>query len=502
MRTSLKWLVLAGVPALAPACFSSNNEPPPTDDASSPEPDAQSTPDQTAPPQPEAAPPEAAPDVQADHYVAEAAPPQEASVDAGPAPVTVVVRSALGLEQGATVVYQDAFNQVLGTVLTDALGTASLVVPAGVEVTAFMGNALAPRMVTIESVVPGDTLSVYDTSNDGTTTQVAVDFAPDAGPPPGTNTTYGYIGDCYIYGVPSSTSLGNGECELHGQFPVIVVATSGSDGGYSDFAYTFSKANTVSPDGGTSVLLPGPWYTDLGTETFVAANADAGSLPAGGSWFFSMDEIASSVPTPWEYGFDVSMMPVAAIATHPRFADAYQGEVAFIRYSGATQSVTGIATKPLGDAGTTSFDLTQVLPTIDSVNLQTAGMILTWTSDAGSFPSADGVLAQISWSDTTDAGDSIQGTWALVAPPGVVSATLPAVPTAVASLGPSPSAMFATPTVAVVEADFITGYDQLRAQASALPLSQNLVVGGYGNQVPALPVDGTVKLTAITQAGD
>jgi hypothetical protein len=83
-----------------------------------------------------------------------------------------------------------------------------------------------------------------------------------------------------------------------------------------------------------------------------------------------------------------------------------------------------------------------------------------------------------------------------------VTATLPAIPAALQSLAPQSTAYFPTPVVAVVEADFVTGYDQLRAQASTLPITASLVNGSGGNEVPALPVDGTLRLTAITQAGD
>jgi hypothetical protein len=509
MRTSLKCLAVLGGSAAVLAlsgCFSGSNPPPDMDAAM--EPDTGSNPDSTTP-LPDAPAPEAGHDATADTYVAEAAveaAAPEASVDAGPPPVTVVVTSALGPEQGVSVVFQDAFNQIIATVTTDATGRASAFVPVGSEITAYMGNVAAPRLVTIEGVVPGDVLGVYDTSSDGNLGTFTVDLAPDAAAPPGTSALYGYAGDCSFSGTGSVASLQSGDCVSQGKFPVVLFADGTTDAGYGRLAYTYSKGNPVATDGGnTSVVMPGPWYTALGSQTITATNVDAGVGMLGPyGWTGVADEITGGVPTPSSTNIDFTADASVGVELHPGFADSLQAELNFIQYSGATnsQSVTAIVTNPAGDAGTTTFDMGQVLPLIDQVSFAKPSRVLTWGSEAGTLPVGDGVLASLEWGDTTDAGVTVQGTWTIVAPPGVRTVTLPAAPPALATLAPSSTASFYTPTVAIVDADFIAGYDQLRVQAGALPLSKNLVQGRYGNQSPPLPVDGTLRLTAITQAGD
>ncbi len=501
MRPSLKWLALAGLPALVPACFGSDNSNP-TPDAATVDLDAGSTPDTTTP-ESEAAPPEASPpDAQADTYVAPEAEAPEASVDAGLPAVTVVVRNVVGPEPGVSVVFQDAFNEVLGTVTTDALGRASLVVPAGVQITAVMGTIEQPRLVTIQAVQPGDVLAVYDPTADGANGGVAVSLAPDAGAPPGTNSTYALVGHCYVP-VPGTTTIAP-DCQSQGSFPVLVVATAGADGGYGDFAYTYTSGTTATDGGVANVVAPGPWYAPLGSQTLTATNVDidAGGTTGSAEWQLTVDSIHLGVTTPSTYYFAATDPYTDGVNTYPGFADSLQAEYNVTVFNSGNQSVDVMARKPLADGGATVFDSSQLLPIIDSLGFDTGSMILTWGSSRGSLAGADGVLAVVSWTDSTDAGAAISGSWTLVAPPGVVTARLPAIPAALQSLAPQSTAYFPTPVVAVVEADFVTGYDELRAQASTLPVTGNLVNGSGGNQAPPLPVDGTLRLTAITRPGD
>ena len=103
----------------------------------------------------------------------------------------------------------------------------------------------------------------------------------------------------------------------------------------------------------------------------------------------------------------------------------------------------------------------------------------------------------------TPSSGTITGTWTLVAPGTVSSITAPAVSNIVASRVPSASATLATPVVMVVEADFAPSYDALRAQPGVFQLSPQLLGGGSGShEAPLLPVDGTLKYSAVTVNGD
>jgi hypothetical protein len=518
MRTAVKWLAFAAVPAFASACFSSSAGPSTADSAT--EPDDGGTSDAPAQPGPEGSTPDAAPsdaspdapsdaggvaDVSADTYVAEAAAADAApDMQAPPVPVvTVVVASALGPEQGVPVVFDDGYGQVLATGTTDALGRASAAVPAGSQVTALMGPVTAPQISTIQGVAPPDVLSFYDTSNDtsGNWPDVHVAFAADAGPPPGTSDVRASIGDCNV-SIPGDVTLSPECISASGAFPVLAIAQAGADGGYADLAYTFSKGNTLAPqDGVTNITLPGPWYTDMGYQTVGEINPPSSS---SGYSDLSLIAIASNVPTRASNSQDsvyYNQTPTAQFPIYPEYYDALQAEGNVSVYEDFGLSVAGIATRGLGDAGTTTFDLSQGLPLIDSVAVDTtipSRPILTWGASAGSLASADGIVAQITWQD----GDT-SGSWTILAPGTATSITAPAVSGLAAQWVPSATASVATPILFIVDADFITSYAELRTQASVFQITPNLYQGATGqNDAPMLPVDGTLRYTAVTVNGD
>jgi hypothetical protein len=504
----LKWLLVAGVPVFAPACFSNNNSQPGSDagaprfDAGLPAVDA------TLPRGPDGSAPEAAPDT----YVAEASVPDAPVPEAGPQPVTVVVHSALGPEQGVTVVFQDASGAVLFTGITDALGSASAFVPAGSQATALMGTVASPSLMTIQGVAPGDVLAVYDSSSDLTTSQVSIDVAPDAGPPPGAASFIAHIGGC-SYGfisfpvqIPLSPSY---DCQAQGAFSVLLNAQAGADGGYADLGYAVQKGNMLPPDGGVAyVTMTGAWSTTTGTETLVPTNVPAGTNP-----LMSLAEVANGVSTPDNFSVFVDDAGTQdyVFKTFPGLGDSLQGEAAlynpsFLLNSTYALAVSGVATKRLGDSGTSTFDLGQNFPLITQASIDASSQAqpaVAWGSEAGALTPADGVFVAVSWSDLTDAGAPVRGRWTIVAPPASSSVTAPALPPASASWAPSPTASFvAVPVVVVVDADFVADYAQLRAQAGSLPISASVLNGRSTNVAPPLPADGTLKLTAITASGD
>jgi hypothetical protein len=493
------WVSLAAAPFVAAGCFGGSNNPGPAEDAAGAADSgvAEAAPiDATNPPEDSAAD-RSVPDAQPDAVAAEA--------EAGPALVTVAVRSALGVEEGVTVVFQDASGAVLASAVTNAGGVASQMVVAGSQVTALMGTPLAPQLVTIESVAPGDVLSLYDTKNDPTNFTVGVALGPDAAAPAGTETVYVRIGDCYLDEVPGTTTIEDPSCQSQGQFPVYAYAQGGPDAGNAVLGYTYQKGNAVPTDGGTAnVTLNGPWLTTTGTQTVATTFPDAA---ANGSYLI-LDEIASGVSTssPTHYGGGPGYQSIS-VPTHPGFDDDLQAEANFYLATSNTIFVSALATRGLGDSGTTTIDLGQALPLLGGLSLDVSNptqATVVWGTDAGSLASADGVIAEFFWTDTTDAGDYVQGSWEIVAPATTTTLTAPAVPASVASWAPSAAAIInpRTPVVAAVEADFLAGYAQLRAEVGSLPLAPNLIGGYTDTTTPPLPQDGTLRLTAITQNGD
>jgi hypothetical protein len=511
-----KWLVLGVVPAVAMGCFSSSN-PGPSDsgetdavfDTTSPELDSSAPEVAVEAAAPEGAVPEAAPD----QYVAEAASGDagDAGVEAGAVPtVSVLVRNALGVEPGVTVVFQDASGQPVGSVVTDALGVAASPVDAlgsdGAsvtvgEVTVVLGSPTEPQLVTIQAVEANDQLGVYDSALDPQSTAVPLAFAADAGPPPGTAATQVFAGGCRG-NVPGFLYLSGG-CTFQGQFPVLVLAIAGEDGGSADFAYTFTKNNTVPADGGT-LVLPGPWYPTDTAFAFDVLNSSLGPSPEESGTSVSLSEVAGGVS--YTTVRVAGTFPNFTYATHPVYDEALQGEVDYEsdEYSGTGQAVSATATRVSPDAGAASVDVSQVLPYVTSLGIDSttpAQPTVSW-STASPLGTIDGFVAQIAWSGTNDAGVAVNGSWTVVSPPSAASATLPALPSEVSAWAPSSAAVFSqSPVVVGLDATFLTGgYTQLRAQASTLPITSNLIEDD-DPFAPALPANGTLQLTGITGPG-
>jgi hypothetical protein len=524
MRIAVRWLAIGALPALVSACFSSSNNPPGPDSGEGS--DAPGGDDAVSPPGSDGASPEAAPVADAAHEGA--APPADATTDSpidgasqddasaeasGPVEasvpgVTVVVRSALGLEQGVNVVFEDGYGQVLVTTYTDANGRLFQPVPPGSQVTVVMGTPAKPQLETIQAIAPGDVLEFYDGSFDGAANpQVAVTLNPDANPPAGTAGVNGRIGDCSVQ-IPGSVYLQPRCLNAAGQFPLLAVATGGADAGYLDLGYAFMKDIPLAPDdaGVTNVVLSGPWYTDIGSDTIGLMNVPPatsyedlwnGEMVDGLSMTINNYSTSSYYTTPTSQG-----------ATYPAFFDDLVAEAnVSTSYNYGTSgntyrlAVSGIATRGLGDAGTTTFDMSAALPFINDVAVDTtipAQPIISWGTANGSLSSAKGVVVQITWTD-----QSVSGSWVFVAPGTVTSITAPAVSNLVATWVPTATAQVATPTMMAVDATFLPSYDALRAQPGVLQLPPQLLGGGSGTpEAPPLPVDGTLRYTAATFNGD
>jgi len=445
----------------------------------------------------------------------------DAPVEAGPQPVTVVVTNAAGAEQGVPVVFQQASGAVIASATTNAAGIVSQLQPAGVQVTIVLGTSAAPSLFTIEQVAPGDTLAVYDRSADVTNGQVSVDSWSDAGPP-GTASYEVDVGSCNTFGAgpPLVVFLGTA-CPVAGQFPVLVTSR---DINGAALGYAWQKGNTLPGDGGVAhVAVGGAWSTTTDTLTlttdspppFAAANSDNGYLgfsaivngmgTEGANSYFGgigADDGGVTWPFPYADGYPEHLQTEANVTNYGTSA------------SGNGVTISAIATRGAGDAGsaTTNLAISQLLPPIQTASIDaTTNPVqptVTWDiGDAGSVATTDGVVVAFTWSGNDDGG-FVNGIWTIVAPPTASSVQVPALPAAQADHAPFSGAFFSNePAVLIVEATFLSGYAQLRAQAGTAALTSqfnsNLSFSSSSPiVVPPLPVDGTLRLTAFTANGD
>jgi hypothetical protein len=541
--------LIAGLGPLA-GCFSSTSASPPGD---------AETPEMEASPEMEAAVEAAAPGMEAS--VMDATVPMEAeveaslpeaAVEAGPPPVKVTIANHLGPEPGVEIVLQDSAGNVVTTAVTDITGSVTLPLGNATQVTAIMGSgatayneesesvaitvdgvtvdagvdASVPpandvQIVTVQGVEPGDTLSLADPS-DVTFSQatVYVDSVPDAGLPPATNYFQVQIGNCYGNGTPPIQVTLTSDCvSSTGQFPVFLSATGGPDAGYATLAYAWqtTPAFTVPLDGGSAYVdVTGAWTTETSAPTVTVTNLlsdtnayAAYSLIADGVEFTPLSQPVSS---------GESTTSTTTFTAYPGYSTVAQSEVSITRYQSSWEGITAIATRGAytPDAGPT-IDVSTALPLISSLAydagtpMDDAGNptgpgqpYVAWGTDAGSLASASGVVVQVGWTDYIVGGNNPTGTWTIVAPPTATSVTAPSLPAPYAGWAPNAaSSVNYLPVIAIVQSDAAPTYTLFRNTFATFPVTSAFVTG-YGSPpyIPALPANGTLKLTGITQNND
>ena len=337
-------------------------------------------------------------------------------VDAGPQPVTVTVFSGSAPEPGVLVAFQDATGAVLGSVKTDAKGTASRVVMiAGSQVTVLLGTPGTGSLAiyTYVGVEPGDALSVVDPGSYAAATISVTALPPN--PPTAASYYLANIGSCgtYIPQLPASMSLGPGCIGPDGKFPVLVIA---SDASSQTLAYAFRKDNTVGglDAGSTTVALSGNWSTQVGTWTI-----DTPNVPPAASYLTeAFGELANGV----SYAQHATAMvmgdagaPPSSFETHPGYADAVQSEVSTLLPASNFNDteLLAIATRTAAPAqgGNATIDLAQLLPAITSATFDlTSDPVrpsVSWTS-AGPLTSTDGTFVSLSGRRPTTAARAVR----------------------------------------------------------------------------------------------
>jgi hypothetical protein len=496
-RVSALLVPLSSVALLA--CFgSTNNELPPENGGGLP--DASSITDATVPdgastPTPDASPGDAgAPPVDAGTT------PDAAEAATLPPVVTVLVESAGGPESGKTIVFSDSTGALIATDTTNALGVAAEAVPANSQVTAILGTADAPNLVTVTGVQPGDQLTAIDTSQ----SEAVVDFTL-----PPTPADAGQVGAYEVHaGVCSSFDDGNtGVLDLpsgcvgpQGTFPFLALA----DGESGPIAFLAQNNNALAADGGTTTLSPsGTWVQTMGTEDVTVNDLPSDSFP-----IISYSEVASGLPFPssdeepetMDAGFE------STFSTHPGYPDFVQTEVQ-TQTAGDGNSVMVLAVANRAPAptiaspsGSVSFDGSEFLPTITDASIDTTDPIrpsVTWTPSSP-LTAAVATFVSIQWNDQTDAGDELSGTWTLVVPASQTTVRLPALPDAASASGPSVTSTWpvTNPTVAAAGGPGFISYAAVRATAA--------IVGAALNPfnepvIPPLLADGRAQLSMFVR---
>jgi hypothetical protein len=424
--------------------------------------------------------------------------------DAGPAPVTVVVRNEFALESGVTVVFQDATGAVIGTATTDATGSAAMVVPAGSQVTALIGTASAPSLTTVTEVAPGDVITIGDAADKSTFDAfVSIGAVP---PSPPANTAQ--------YFVQAGSTCGNnftappgqleihGKCEAAGHVPLLVVA---ADTSADTLAYSYLTTFVVTDDAGVgdasapSAAITQPWQTAMINDSLTLTNVGAIT-----GVDLSSEEIAAGVPYAAQQYVNLSTGDAGVAPTvfphHPGYADAIQDEALERTFSGSFVyglSLTQTFSAPTADS-TTTFDLSTMLPSISATSIDatpSARPTVTWTAptpvgNAGGF-------VMFGWSTPTDGGN-VSGTWTIVVPASATSVIAPALPAALAAWAPTPTSYWSphVPSAAFVDGSALTSYSVLR----------NTFVGfasGFGSgsdgDPPVLPPGTTLRVSYCGQ---
>lgn len=430
-----------------------------------------------------------------------------AEAEAGPAMVTLVMRTASGAPAAdVAIVYADATGQLTGTDKTDATGRVTRLLPSGSQVTAILGKADEPRLLTITGVEPGDVLTAaLPPTEEETSGSLEITSLP-AGEPQGIANLVAIAGNCQnsAQALPLTLSVYE-DCVKAGRFPLVVVASNGNG---AFLGYTHQKGIQLVPDGGLpdsgvlSVAMNGSWVTTSTTADIQATHVTGDPDGRG-----TLTHVTGGVET-WETQYfdaiDDAGVTNMTFQTYTGFADFLQREVA-IRTSDNNNGVAYTALASRGGSNAT-LDVSQALPALTGATVDSttpARPMVAWTSSSP-ITGADGAVVDLRWYFQADGGRYIYGDWTFVTAPGATSVKAPQLPETLSSWQPPDGAVFRSPpSVMVVEGSPWSSYGQLRASAAAIPVPRALLNdNSEGPIVPPLPIDGTVKLTAFTHNGD
>jgi hypothetical protein len=407
-------------------------------------------------------------------------------------------------EPGVVIVFQDATGAVLSSATTDASGAVRKIVPAGSQVTAVMGTALLPNLVTIQGVEPGDTLTVTDTSGSAASSGDEIVIST---PAPVWDAAALVVEDFYVgacTGLVGDTLNLGPDCFGSGsQYPLLVQAFAQTLD--QELAYSYQTGNTYVPggrleDGGPVPLaVTRPWTTSTIAQNVVLTNIPDGGPPPADFLYNSLyNEFAGGTPVMFVRSLrsDDGGPLSTAFTVHSGFPNYVQTGVYITGSHGHTfVEVTRSATPT--SSQTATVDLSSV-PVFTGASLDTtsAGSVarpsVSW-STLSPMSGAAGIVASIPWSDGESDAGLPTGSWTIVAPPSAASVRAPSLPPAQALWAPQPGANFEpVPTVGAFQGSLVPNYASFRGQWGRV---------SYSGKVPVLPANGTLFLSLYYDAG-
>jgi len=412
--------------------------------------------------------------------------PVEAQAEAAPTGISVTVLDGVTPKADVRVIFHDESGTVMSDLKTDATGKVSAgTAPSMVTVLAQAPNMNGggPRVLTYTGVTGGDVLTVRLPQEESVTADASysVSFAAPFG---GANGYEARVSSCSQFAASVTAPIVLqlfADC-LGPTNAVLGVAMNGSDA----IAYGFLK-NVARPPAGPAVAVGPITLAAKGTLSVTATNrpgvpggVNVVSL-VGGTTFYTGNASGSlatnDVTVPYAVGF----------------ADAIQSYVDSRGPSGNTSvAIVRREAAPAGATAAISFDFATALPLLSTYDVDTttpARPVVGFTTTAPQ-TAADAGVVGVRW--TVTGGGATTGYWTVLTPPGVASVKLPALPA---------DATFFTPTnpaydiVGFVEATQISGY----AAAKALPLTPNAGAPILDQLSTALPTNGTVRLSLMSE---
>jgi hypothetical protein len=452
---------------------------------------------------------EAAADVRVD-VAAEAGPIVDASVEAGPQPITVLVTGALGYEQGVNVVFGDATGAVVTTAMTGPQGTASTLLPGVTMATVLLGTPNAPAPYTVMGLVPGSLVPVVDLASVAKlpSQRAEVTAIPSSPSLTGVSQYYGSTGACWSYfqAPPLFLSFGSASglpCMGLAQtvtsvVPVLPVVVEAVDVSNNMLGFTYStNTSPAMPDdaGYTELAFNGTW-TAVSASTSTDQLLDVTNLPDGGvSPQVAYSEIADGILNPLQsraLPADAGASTLLHVQTHTGFAGAIQAEALWISYptpGGITGTSLVTSAPPPSQSGTLSIDASGLA---GAPNFQTgttasgptpAQPVAQWTLASGDLGGATGMVTNLGWYAPLDGGGFQNGSWTIVSMGTTgTSLTVPALPASLAGYAPLAGAI-----TSLNEIFAVYGQTSMTSYASMIPLGSLFQVQPCAISGPAVP---------------
>jgi hypothetical protein len=378
-------------------------------------------------------------------------------------PVTVRVERGGSPVADVTVVLHGADGAVTSVTATRADGSAVGPVEAGSFATIAYQQGTNKNAVTIAGVDPGDevTFVLPAPTIDPTVGSVRARL-----PGAATNaSTYTLDVGCAAETVTNPSppyTLAVRESCLTGASETANVFATAYDASGSPVSWTFSGDVAIDASAATSVNLPS-WSQSWQQVQIQVTDAPAGarSILLGAEWsvaegtFPAADEPSAVVSSGASVTLSTRVPSMAAQGFTSRIIVGHGGASTLSGLSERIEQHDGVPTL-------VSLEMpSDFLPAITAPALDTstpARPAVAWTA-AASLANADVGRIALSWGD---AGGSHQ--WIAFVPPSATApVVMPALPEELADWRPSDGATYATPQVTFYQADWISGYDSVKA---------------------------------------